>query len=81
MNENVFTNFITSHLSYCIASAEFSDELKRVNILIHREEKGRERKVMEFESSLIVIYYKFHFLVLLQSICAGGVSVVIVIDK
>ena len=39
------------------------------------------RKVMEFQSSLIVVYYKIHFCVLLQPICTGQASVVIVIEK
>ena len=39
------------------------------------------RKVIEFQSSRIANYYKIHFRVLLQPICAGEVSVVIVIDK
>ena len=39
------------------------------------------RKVIEFQSSAFVVYYKIHFRVLLQHICAGKVSVVIVIDK
>ena len=38
-------------------------------------------KVIEFQSSWVAIYYKIQFSVLLQSICAGEVSVVIVIDK
>ena len=58
-----------------------SSTVRKINILIHKEEKGRERKVIEFESSLIVIYYKFHFPVSPQSICADEVLVVIVIDK
>ena len=37
--------------------------------------------VIEFQSSWIVVYYKIHFRVLLQRICAGKVSVVIVIDR
>ena len=39
------------------------------------------RKGIESQSSWIVIYYKIHFRVLLQPICAGEVSVVTVIDK
>ena len=44
------------------------------------------RQVIEFlflsyRSSWIAIYYKIHFRVLLQPICAGEVSLVIVIDK
>ena len=39
------------------------------------------REVIKFQSSGIVIYYKIHFRVLLQSFCAGEVSVVIVTDK
>ena len=33
MNEKIFANFITDHSSYCIACAEFSVELKPVNII------------------------------------------------
>ena len=39
------------------------------------------RKVIEFQSSWIVIYYKIHFCVLLQPIHACEVPVVIVISK
>ena len=39
------------------------------------------RKVIKFQSSWIAINYKIHFRVLLQPICAGDVSVVIIIDK
>ena len=41
----------------------------------------KKRKVIEFESSWIAIYYKIHFCVLLQNICAGEVSFTIVIEK
>ena len=39
------------------------------------------RRVIEFQSLGIVVYYKINFGVLLQPICAGEVSVVIVVDK
>ena len=35
----------------------------------------------QFQSSWIIVYYKFHFCILLQPISAGEVSVVIVIRK
>ena len=41
----------------------------------------KKRKFVEFQSSWIAVYYKIHFCVLLQPICAGEVSVVIVLDK
>ena len=30
---NIFANFITDHLSYCIVFGEFPDELKRANTI------------------------------------------------
>ena len=39
------------------------------------------REVIEFQSSLIAIYYKIHFCVLLQPMCAGEVPDVIVIVR
>ena len=39
------------------------------------------RKVIEFQISSIVLYYRIHFRVMLQPICAGELSVVIVINK
>ena len=39
------------------------------------------RIVIEFQNSWIVVYYKIHFHVQLQPICAGKLSVVRVIDK
>ena len=38
-------------------------------------------KRIEFQSSWIALYYQIHFRVLLQPICAGEVSVVIVTNK
>ena len=53
----------------------------------HNDARGRGiiasdmKKVIKFQSSGIVIYYKIHFRVLLQHIYASEVSVVTVIDK
>ena len=39
------------------------------------------KKVIDFQSSWIVIYYNSDVHALLQSICASEVSIVIVLDK
>ena len=41
----------------------------------------KTRKVIEFKSSLVLVYWKIHFGDLLHPVCAGEVSAVIVIDK
>ena len=49
--------------------------------LVIANEVLKMRKVIEFQCSWIVVYYKIHFCILLQPDCAGEVSVVIVIDQ
>ena len=53
MNEKIFANFITDHLSYCIACAEFSDELKLFNIItVHQKNESYVKKKLRLVSIL-----------------------------
>ena len=55
--------------------------LEGVGWVIIANDVLKKRNVIEFHSLWIVVYYKIQFRALLQSIWAGEVSVVIVIDK
>ena len=69
MNEKIFANFITDHLSYCIACAEFSDELKLFNIItVHQKNESCVKKIKISKHSdpqkpLFPVSYFFHPLI------------------